>query len=254
MKMNFFYVINGKRFKQYLIIAIAALFAAAILYVEGQQMVFSTDTGPKAFYQGSEETNKVALTFDISWGDKNALPILEVLQKEGVSKATFFLSAAWAERHPEIVKKIVDSGYEIGSMGYRYKDYKQMEDSEIRKDILYAQQIFEKVIGKRPTLIRPPNGSFDTRILKVTEGLQLDVIHWTNNSEDWKNPGVEQIVANATAKLSGGDIILLHASDSAKQTAEALPHIIKEIKSKGHSFTTISSMIANAESKSKEEN
>jgi polysaccharide deacetylase family sporulation protein PdaB len=252
--MKFFYVINGKRFKQYLIIAIAALFAAAILFVEGQQMVFSTESGPKAFYQGSEETNKVALTFDISWGDKNALPIIEVLKKEGVTKATFFLSAAWAERHPEIVKKIVESGYEIGSMGYRYKNYMEMEDSEIRKDLLYAQEIFDKVIGKRPTLLRPPNGSFDPRVLKVTERLQMDVIHWTNNSEDWTNPGVDKIVANATANLSGGDIILLHASDSAKQTAEALPAIIKKIKSEGHSFTTISSMIANADSKSKEEN
>jgi polysaccharide deacetylase family sporulation protein PdaB len=253
--MNFFFVINGKRFKQYLIVAIAALFAAAILFVErGQQPVFSTETGPKAIYQGSEETNKVALTFDISWGNKNAIPIIDVLKKEGITKATFFLSASWAERHPEIVKKIIDSGYEIGSMGYRFKSYTEMDDNEIRKDLQYAQQIFEKVTGKRPTLLRPPNGHFDTRVLKIADALQLDVIHWNINSEDWTNPGVEKIVENATTKISGGDIILLHASDSAKQTAEALPSIIKKIKAHGHSFTTISSMIANAESKSKEEN
>ncbi|OZM55953.1 polysaccharide deacetylase family sporulation protein PdaB [Lottiidibacillus patelloidae] len=253
--MNFFFVINGKRFKQYLIIAIAALFAAAILFVErGQQPVFSTKTGPKAIYQGSEETNKVALTFDISWGDKKALPILEVLQKEGISNATFFLSASWAERHPEIVKKIVESGYEIGSMGYRFKSYTEMDDNEIKKDLLYAQQIFEKITGKRPSLLRPPNGHFDTRVLNITESLKFDVVHWNKNSEDWTNPGVDKIVSNVINNLDGGDIILLHASDSAKQTAEALPKIISQIKSKGHSFATISSMIANAESKSKEEN
>jgi polysaccharide deacetylase family sporulation protein PdaB len=253
--MNFFYVINGRRLKQYLIVAIAALFAAAIIFVErGQQMVFSTSTGPKAVYQGSEKTNKVALTFDISWGEEKALPILEVLKSEGVKNATFFISASWAERHPDIVNKIMESGYEIGSMGYRYKSYTEMDDNEIRKDLLNAQQVFEKVTGKTPTLLRPPNGHFNKRVLAVAESLKMDVIHWNTNSEDWTNPGVDKIISNVTKDLSGGDIILLHASDSAKQTAEALPAIIKTIKDRGHSFSTISSLISNADSKSNEVN
>jgi polysaccharide deacetylase family sporulation protein PdaB len=253
--MNFFYAINGKRLKQYFVVVIAALFAAAILFVDrGPQSVFSTDSGPKAIYKGNEENKKIALTFDISWGEERALNILKVLKDEGLTNATFFLSASWAERHPEIVEKIVESGYEIGSMGYRYKSYTEMEDHEIRKDISYAQQILEKVTGKRPTLLRPPNGHFDKRVLKITESLNLDLIYWSKNSDDWKNPGVEQIIRNATSNIEGGDIVLLHASDSAKQTAEALPIIINHIKQKGYGFTTITSIITNAESKSKEVN
>lgn len=251
--MNFFFILNGKKVKQALIIIIAALFTAGILYVENfiQQPVFSTKDGPRAIYK-VEQNKKVALTFDISWGDEKAIPILDLLKAQGIKNATFFLSASWAERHPDIVKRIIEDGHEIGSMGYLYKNYVGLEEAKIKKDILQAQEIFKSLGVKELSLLRPPTGNFNKNVIKVADSLGYSVVHWSIDSKDWTNPGVDQIIKNVTSDFDGGDIILLHASDTVKQTEKALPAIIKAIKQKGYTNLTVSELIANANANSKE--
>ncbi|WP_059174165.1 polysaccharide deacetylase family sporulation protein PdaB [Bacillus sp. FJAT-27445] len=248
--MNFFIVLNGKRMKQLILIVVSAIFTAWIVYMESmvQVPVFSTKEGPKAVYKGEKD---IALTFNIGWGDEKAAPILDVLEKENVRSATFFLSGSWAERHPDLVSRISKLGYEIGILGYGYEDYTTIEEDEIRKDLAKAQTAFGKLNIKGISLIRPPTGHFDMKTLKIAERFGFTVVHWSVDSSDWTNPGVKKIQANIN-KAVAGDIVLLHASDSAKQTAKALPGIIKTLQAKGLKFVTVSEMITSGEAKTEE--
>ncbi|MTH55085.1 polysaccharide deacetylase family sporulation protein PdaB [Bacillus mangrovi] len=252
--MNRIYVFHAKRVKQTLIIAIAALFTAGILYVENvvQYPVFSAVTGPKAIYKGPAQGNKVALTFDISWGDEKALPILDALKRSQVTNATFFLSASWAERHPAIVQRIVKDGHQIGSMGYSYKNYTSLKPEEIKRDLMLAQKTFDQLNIKEIKYLRPPTGNFNKQVLEIASMYGLSVVHYSINTDDWRNPGTSQIVQNATEKAAGGDIILLHASDSAKQTKNAVPKILKELRKKGLSNVSINELTADTKAKSAE--
>ncbi|MGG5774386.1 polysaccharide deacetylase family sporulation protein PdaB [Bacillus subtilis] len=252
--MNHFYVWHIKRVKQLIIILIAAFAAASFFYIQRAVPlpVFSTDTGPKAIYKGETDSKDISLTFDISWGDERAEPILNTLKANGIKNATFFLSASWAERHPDTVARIVKDGHQIGSMGYDYKNYANLESSEIKKDINRAQTAFEKLGVKDIQLLRPPTGQFNKNVLKVAKQYNYTVVHYSVNSQDWTNPGVEKIIDNVTKQVSGGDIILLHASDSAKQTEEALPDIIHQLKEKGLKNVTVGDLIANSDAKSAE--
>jgi polysaccharide deacetylase family sporulation protein PdaB len=252
--MNQFHVIHMKKIKQLALIIVAAFFTAGILYVENvlNHPVFSTSEGPKAIYRGETKNNEVALTFDISWGDVMAEPILETLKKQNINNATFFLSASWAERHPDLVKRIVEDGHQVGSMGYAYKDYTDLEPNEIRKDLSLAQEVFTELGVKDVTLLRPPSGGFNKDVLSIAQKHGYTVIHYSIDSEDWTNPGVEMIIENTTSSIKGGDIVLLHASDSAKQTNKAIPAILKGLKSKGLKNVTVDELIANADAKSTE--
>ncbi|MCC2931712.1 MULTISPECIES: polysaccharide deacetylase family sporulation protein PdaB [Bacillus] len=252
--MNHFYVWHIKRVKQLIIILIAAFAAASFFYIQRAVPlpVFSTDSGPKAIYKGETDSKDIALTFDISWGDKKAEPILNTLKANGIKNATFFLSASWAERHPDTVARIVKDGHQIGSMGYAYKNYANLEDSEIKKDINRAQTAFEKLGIKDIRLLRPPTGQFNKNVLSIAKQYNYTVVHYSVNSHDWTNPGVEKIVDNVNRQVSGGDIILLHASDSAKQTEEALPEIIHHIREKGLKNVNVGDLIANTDAKSAE--
>jgi polysaccharide deacetylase family sporulation protein PdaB len=243
-----------KRVKQLIIILIAAFAAASFFYIQRAVPlpVFSTDSGPKAIYKGETDSKDIALTFDISWGDKKAEPILNTLKANGIKNATFFLSASWAERHPDTVARIVKDGHQIGSMGYAYKNYANLEDSEIKKDINRAQTAFEKLGIKDIRLLRPPTGQFNKNVLSIAKQYNYTVVHYSVNSHDWTNPGVEKIVDNVNRQVSGGDIILLHASDSAKQTEEALPEIIHHIREKGLKNVNVGDLIANTDAKSAE--
>ncbi|WP_270182817.1 polysaccharide deacetylase family sporulation protein PdaB [Alkalihalobacillus sp. CinArs1] len=250
--MKFFWVWRGKRIKQSMVIIAAAFFAALILFVEGRDLaVFTSNGTPLAVDQVKSQGKQLALTFDISWGETKAIPILEELNKQNIS-ASFFISGAWAERHPEIVEQIVKGGHEIGSLGYRYENYTSMEDIEIRKDIIRAQEAIKKVSGVQTELIRPPNGNFNKRVLEVSNKLNHTVIHWSLDSNDWKNPGATEIITNVVKEAHSGDIILLHASDSAKQTSAALPELITQLKKKGYELVTVNELISNANINSKE--
>lgn len=248
--MNFFYIINGRTIKQILLIIIAAFFTAWFFYLENifYLPAFSGNGEPKAFYKGEKD---IALTFNIGWGEQKAEPILDVLKKHNVANATFFLSGSWAESHPDLVERIMKEGYEIGILGYNYKNYAQLEESEIRKDLSRAQDVFRKLNVKDIKLMRAPTGQFNKNTIKIADQYGYTVVHWSIDSKDWTNPGVQEIIKNVS-KAGKGDVILLHASDSAKQTAEALPNIINGLKKKGLQFVSVSEMIANAEMKTSE--
>lgn len=251
--MKFFYVINGRRLKQSLIIIIAAFFTASILYMGNQQQsVFSTKEGPMAIYKGEKNGKNVALTFDINWGDEQAEKILDVLKNEGIKNTTFFISASWAERHPQVVERIVKEGHDIGSMGYHYRNYADWDEKKIKRDILLADTTLEKLGVKDVKFLRTPNGNFNKKILQIADSYGYSIVHYSVDSKDYTNPGVDKIVENVVPNVSAGDIVLLHASDSATQTDKALPHIIKGLKDKKLQSVTVDELISNAEIRSSE--
>lgn len=245
--MNMFYVLNGRKLKKYLLVLTAFIFSVGVIVVERDNITVFAPQLPAAVYSVPTDKKVVALTFDISWGEKRAEPILNVLKENGVHSATFFLSSPWVQSHPEIVKKIVDAGYEIGSHGHKHDFYTKLGDDEIRSQIRTAETIIAAATGKRPTLIRLPNGDFDKRVLQIADELQYKVIQWDTDSLDWMNIGTDKIISRVVTKAHPGDIILMHASDSSKQTHEALPVIIERLRAKGYSFASVTELLAQTE-------
>jgi len=241
--MNLFYTINGKKLKQAAFLLVTIIFAASIIYVETNHItVFSYDE-PSAIYSVDTDQKAIALTFDISWGDRSVTQVLDALKEKGVEKATFFLSSPWSRQHPEITERIVDEGFEIGSHGHKYDNYSTFSNEDIRKQLLAANEILTETTGKRPTLLRLPNGDYDRRVLQEANQLGLTVIQWDTDSLDYKNPGVDNIVQRVVSHAHPGDIVLLHASDTAEQTHLALPIIIDRLRSAGYTFATVSDLI-----------
>jgi polysaccharide deacetylase family sporulation protein PdaB len=247
--MNVFVVLNGRKIKKWFLITMAAVFIAGVFYVEKENITVFSYREPAAIYSVQTDKKLIALTFDISWGNTRQGPILDVLEEKGVDKATFFLSSPWAKSEPEIVKRIVDMGFEIGSHGHKHTNYSSLDDDEIRRQILTAHRILQETTGQVPRLLRLPNGDFDKRVLQIADELNYQVIQWDTDSLDWMNIGVDHIVERVVSKAHPGDIILMHASDSCKQTHLALPVIIDRLRDEGYEFVTVSELIHHAEIK-----
>ncbi|ASK61578.1 polysaccharide deacetylase family sporulation protein PdaB [Virgibacillus phasianinus] len=248
--MGYFYVWHFSRWKRFLYILLFALIAAVIIWSEstGSYSVFSTSDEPAAFVKGSSKEPNIALTFNISWGEEKVFDILKQLKEEDV-QATFFVSGEWAERHPDILEKIKKNNHELGMLGYRYKSYLEQEMDQVKKDLLHAKEIFKKLGYENVTLMRAPSGHINKEIIKMAEGLGLKVVHWKVDADDWENPGTQKIVDTILKETSNGDVILLHASDSVKQTASALDQILPELKNKGFKFVPVSELYNQAHSK-----
>lgn len=245
--MNAFFVFSASKIKKYFFLTIALVFAVGVIYTERDNITVFSPQQPVAIYNVPTERNVVALTFDISWGDKRLEPILEVLKEKNVKAATFFVSSVWSQQHPELVKKIQEAGYEIGSHGHKHDNYSTLTDDEIRSQITTAHSIITEVTGTSPNLIRLPNGDFDKRVLKIASELQYQVIQWDTDSMDWLSIGTEKIADRVISRAHPGDIILMHASDSAKQTHLALPIIIDQLREKGYDFLSVSELLTQTE-------
>lgn len=222
-----------------------------VAYQTNAVTVFSAKLKP--IYSATVQTNSIGLTFDISWGEKTAEPILDILRQANV-QATFFLSSPWASKHPELVKRMVADGHEIGSHGNRHIDLNTLSPGEIESEILIAQEALEAISGQKVRLLRAPNGAYDNKVVSVADQLGYKVIQWSVDSLDWKRPGADTIVnnvLNGTQPGKGakpGDIILFHASDSAPDTIQALPIVIQSLQSKGYSLVPVSNLLNEASS------
>jgi polysaccharide deacetylase family sporulation protein PdaB len=242
-----FLVVNGKRVKQFIFMTAAVAFAAGIVYSEKTNVTAFASEQPAAVYSVPTEKKVIALTFDISWGEKLPEPIVKALEDKHVKNATFFLSSPWAKAHPDVALRIAKDGFEIGSHGHKFTNYSTLEDAEIRKQIQTAHQILSEVTGKSPKLIRMPNGDFDKRVLNIADSLGYTVIQWDTDSLDWKQIGKDAIVKRVVSRAYPGDIVLMHASDAALQTQSALPEIIDQLRAQGYEFVSVSELLAQAQ-------
>lgn len=200
-------------------------------------------TYDEAVYKVPTNKRWVALTFDIGWGKDIPGPVLRLLQEKKVMKATFFLSATWAAHYPSLARRVRSLGYEIGSHGYMHVNYTEHSDRWIHGQVKKAERIIQKVIGVKTNLIRTPNGDLNPRVVRKLSTLGYRTIHWSVDSMDWTNPGVDTIVRRVLGKTRSGDIILMHASDSARQTVLALPRIIDGLRKKGFQLVTVSKLL-----------
>lgn len=201
----------------------------------------STSSSPIVYRVRTEE-KLVALTFDISWGTETPPKVLGLLKKENV-KCTFFLSGPWVKKYPELARRISEDGHEIASHGHRHINLSPLPPGEIRTEISRAHETIEEVTGKTPKLIRTPNGDYNAKVLKVAKDMGYTVIQWDVDSLDWKNPGVNTIIARVLKNVRPGSIVLLHASDTCQQTHLALPAIIQGLKEKGYRMVTVSELL-----------
>src|SRR6185437_4013971 len=115
--MKFFWVISAAKLKNVSILSFAILFGTGVFIAERDSIntLVTMSSGQGAIYSVKTDKKQISLTFDISWGERQLKPIMDVLKENDVKDATFFLSGPWSDKHREEVKNIQSMGYEIGS-------------------------------------------------------------------------------------------------------------------------------------------
>lgn len=223
----------------------AILVALTVIGIKNQAQAVSTTLPPQDRYSLRDVLTKkpvVALTFDISWGTVMPPKILHILEQQHVA-ATFFVSGPWAQQNPQIVRQMAKDGFEVESHGWAHVNYSELGAKGVADNIQKANGVIESLTGKHPTFVRPPNGDFNSTSIMAARSLGYTTVTWGTDSLDWMNPGVSTIVSRVTGRVHPGDIILMHASDTCKQTDLALPTILQDLRAKGYKFLTLSALI-----------
>jgi polysaccharide deacetylase family protein (PEP-CTERM system associated) len=94
--------------------------------------------------------------------ESNIDRILELLSRHG-ARATFFTLGWLAERHPGMVRRIVDGGHELASHGYSHSRAHDQQPREFLDDIRRAKAILEDLSGQPVCGYRAPSFSVGPR-------------------------------------------------------------------------------------------
>ena len=185
----------------------------------------------------------VALTFDDGPHPKYTQQVLDLLDKYE-AKGTFFIVGHLAEKSPEVVRRMYEDGHEIANHTYTHPSTKSV--TEIMEEIKQTNDTIYSITGFSPKLFRPVEGIYTDEIVNevVKNGYKIVMWSWHQDTEDWKDPGVNKIVNKVLGGLENGDVILFHdGGGNRDQTVQALARILPEMKNQGYTFITISEMI-----------
>ncbi len=153
-------------------------------------------------------------------------------------KATFFELGSLMERYPDVVKRVKDNGYEIGSHGYSHKAFTKLKVDGTLQELARTNEIYKCITGEDIKLVRPPYGSINATI---RDGIATTFIKWSVDSLDWKVKD-ERYVDNIMNVVKDGDIILVH--DIQKTTLENLSTLLTRLYNDGFQVVTVSELAA----------
>ncbi|MGE5541791.1 MAG: polysaccharide deacetylase family protein, partial [Bacillota bacterium] len=163
--------------------------------------------------------------------------------QKGLS-CTFFLSGPWAASHPDIVRRIAADGHEVASHGWWHDNLSQCSRERIAESLRKTRETLTGLAGHEARLFRPPNGDYDDEVVLTALEEGYHTIIWSLDSLDWKNPGVDYMIDRLLTRAQAGDIILCHASDSARETYLALPAVIDGLRANGFRLLKLSELLA----------
>lgn len=188
-----------------------------------------------AIYNGDRKSKKVSFAVNVYEGAEIVEEMLDLFDSEKV-KATFFIGGCWADDNEKVLRRIAESGNELGNHGYFHRDHKKLDYDGNYNEINAADAVITALSGVKPVLFAPPSGSFSADTLNAAADLGYKVIMWSKDTIDWRDSEEKKLISRATDKISGGDIILMHPK---KHTLNVLSEIIKRIKSRGYELVTV---------------
>ncbi|MEU1688267.1 glycosyltransferase [Micromonospora sp. NPDC005707] len=189
----------------------------------------------------------IALTFDDGPDPTWTPRVLDVLRRHH-APATFFLIGSEVARHPDLARRAVAEGHELGVHTFTHPDVSLLPAWRQRMEYAQTQMAIVHAAGVRTSLLRFPYSSLPSAVddanwpvIQRAAGQGYLTVVNDLDGEDWARPGVDAIVRNLTPAGDAGAVVLLHdAGGDRSQTLAALDRYIPLMRARGYTFTTIS--------------
>lgn len=236
-----FAVINGRKVIKFACVIVLVFAVFLMITQSGAYAVFYGSSSRKLpVYRVRTEEKKIAISFDCAWGVDYTDKLLEIMESESV-KCTFFAVEFWVNKYPDYLKKISDTGHEVGTHSSTHPHMSKLDKAAITSELTSSCNAIERLIGKKPTVFRPPYGEYNDLLIDTANELGLVSVQWDIDSLDWKNLSASEIKDRVIKRVKSGSIVLFH--NQGLHTSEALLDIIIALKSKGYVFVPVGELV-----------
>ena len=203
--------------------------------------------------RGDPQKLQVAFTFDAGEGEGYVPQILDLFKQYGIH-GTFGVTGAWAEQHPDLVKRMVDEGHLVINHTESHQSFTgfstgapALTDEERTAQIVQANDAIVAASGQdtRP-FFRFPYNDYDEQSLILLKQLGYDyTMGYTCDTLAWDGNVAADIEERCGPDAEGGGpgaILLMHVVQ--EQDFIALEPLIQAYLAAGYQIVTIDAMIA----------
>jgi cellulose synthase/poly-beta-1,6-N-acetylglucosamine synthase-like glycosyltransferase/peptidoglycan/xylan/chitin deacetylase (PgdA/CDA1 family)/spore germination protein YaaH len=213
---------------------------------------FTVFPSPYVITRHGGADRKVALTFDDGPDPRYTPQILDTLRAAGVP-ATFFIVGVNGDLNPELLRREVAEGHEIGNHTFTHPNISTISLTQFELELSATQHLLASVVGRHSLLFRPPYAvDAEPETIDQIRPIELAakqgylVVGMQIDPDDWERPGVDEIVRRTVeeAERGEGNMILLHDSGGDRsQTVQAVPRIIEALRGRGFRFVSVAELL-----------
>ena len=186
--------------------------------------------------------NMCALTFDDGPSPYTA-ELLDTLARYNIP-ATFFVVGAQVQRRPDIIRRMLAEGHEVGNHSFSHTALRK-QSPQAQQDDLRKLDALLRELGANPRFVRPPFGYYDPNTINVVQEMDGHIVMWTADSQDWRNYAeLDDMLSNMQMLYSGAPlrgVFLFH--DTHRLTVERMSEILDALLGAGCRFVTLSEYI-----------
>jgi peptidoglycan-N-acetylglucosamine deacetylase len=202
---------------------------------------FSSSSGV-SFSRVLVSGNYIAMTFDDGPHPQNTPRLLDMLRARNI-KATFFVIGRSVDLYPNVVRRTLAEGHEIGNHTHTHRLLSKLSDSEVRTEMSRCRDAVARAAGVQMRVMRPPYGGLLQRQREMVRAeFGYPTILWSVDPLDWKRPGPGVVTSRILSGTTSGAIVLAH--DLHAPTVDAMPATFDGLLKRGYKFVTVSQLLA----------
>ncbi|HHW13864.1 MAG TPA: polysaccharide deacetylase family protein, partial [Firmicutes bacterium] len=196
--------------------------------------------GPAPIRRVARTERVVALTVDAVWGAAEGEALIAALLQAKLP-ATFFVSGRWLAGREEMVRRLVQAGFEFGNATESYPYLDALSPESQAEEVRRADGRLTRLLGRRPVFFRPPHGESTPVAEEVARELGYRTVLWSIDPLDGRNPPPELLVDLVERQLTPGAIVRL--TTAGQTAAQAVPLLAALLKERGYRAVTLSELL-----------
>jgi peptidoglycan/xylan/chitin deacetylase (PgdA/CDA1 family) len=183
---------------------------------------------PVEIGHGARDSPAVALTFHGNGEPGIARAVLAEAEKAG-ARVTVLAIGTWLDAHPEMARRILDGGHELGNHTQHHLAINALPEAEAYAEITGCADRLKRLTGSIGTWFRPSQTQYATPLVRTLaqRAGYPHVLSYDVDSLDFTSPGAAAVTRKVAGEIRNGSVVSLHFGYA--DTVAALPVLLTEI-------------------------
>ncbi|MEU6221668.1 polysaccharide deacetylase family protein [Streptomyces sp. NPDC047022] len=197
---------------------------------------------PGQIDHGPRDRARVALTFHGQGDPRFARSILGTAEQAG-AKVTVLAVGSWLDQYPDIARRILDGGHDLGNHTQRHLGINTMSEKDALAEIQACADRLRRLTGSIGTWFRPSRAPRATPLVErlARRTGYPHVLSYDVDSLDYTSPGAAAVTRKVVAEARGGSVVSLHFGYA--DTVTAFPALLHELDRRGLTAVTTTELL-----------